>query len=123
MNRMIGFLFGILYIDLLFHSSHAYAIELTATTTLQRLGALLFAGVATIIFYYFCRKFFPLSFFHGVIVASGFFASFDIVVIHWIFQLHRLTYGPEVYILEPLLVIIGILMFLYGIKKEREVIA
>lgn len=120
MSRILGLLVGALFIDQLFHSHHVFALELTAKTTLERLGALLFGGIMTILFYYVCCKYFPSSFFHGVIVASGFFASFDIIVFHWIFKLHRLTYGPEVNIIEPLLVVAGFIMFSYGITRERK---
>lgn len=119
-SRFIGFLIGILYIDWLFHSRDVYAFGFAATTTGERLVALLFAGLGTIVFFMICAKFFLASFFHGVIAASGFFASFDIVVIHWFFKLHRLTYGPEADIIEPILVIVGILLLIYSIKKERK---
>ncbi|OLO28186.1 hypothetical protein BTR23_18065 [Alkalihalophilus pseudofirmus] len=75
MRRILGFLIGVLYTDWLFHTRHVYALELTATTTLEWIGALAIGGGATILFFTLCRKFFPISFFHGVIAASGFFAS------------------------------------------------
>ncbi|WP_078429152.1 hypothetical protein [Alkalihalobacterium alkalinitrilicum] len=120
MRRILGFLIGVLYTDWLFHTRHVYALELTATTTLERIGVLAIGGGATILFFILCRKFFPISFFHEVIAASGFFASFDIVVFHWIFNLHRLTNGPEADLIEPILVLIGIILFIYGIQKEKK---
>ena len=121
LNRMLGFLMGILSMDLLFHTRYVFAIELGATTTGERMGSLLFGAVMTLFFYYLCKKFFPVSFFHGVLAASGFFASFDIMVFHWIFKLHRLTYGPEVNVIEPFLVVVGIAMLVYAIYKERNI--
>src|SRR6266496_6714589 len=44
------------------------------------------------------------SFFHGFLVAVGVFLSIDIVVVHWIFRLHRVTAGPEANVIEPILV-------------------
>ncbi|WP_096186116.1 hypothetical protein [Evansella halocellulosilytica] len=120
MNKWLSFIVGILFVDLLFHSGHAYAIGLKATTLFERLSALLFTLILTILFYYLCRKFFSNSFFHGVLFSSGFFASFDIIVVHWIFQLHRLTHGPEANILEPFLVVVGITMMIYAITRERN---
>ncbi|MDQ0253432.1 hypothetical protein J2S74_000804 [Evansella vedderi] len=122
MSRFIGFLIGVLYMDWIFHSRHVYAFELAATTTAERLGALAFIGLGTILFFIFCAKFFLASFFHGVLAAAGFFASFDIVVIHWIFQLHRLTAGPEANVIEPILVVVGIILFIYAIKRERGLV-
>lgn len=118
--RLLGFLIGVLYTDWLFHTGQVLAFELEATTMGERLGALTFGGGATILFYIICAKLFSLSFFYGVIAASGFFASFDIVVFHWIFQLHRITAGPEADIIEPILVVLGVIMLLYGIKKENK---
>ncbi|MCL7747696.1 hypothetical protein [Halalkalibacter alkaliphilus] len=120
MSRLIGFLIGVLYTDWLFHTDNVNAFGFAATTTGERIGSLLFAGGVTVVFYIVCAKLFSSSFFHGVIAASGFFASFDIVVIHWIFELHRLTHGPEADIIEPILVVIGIILLVYGIKKEKK---
>ncbi|MEB1805836.1 MAG: hypothetical protein LPK26_00750 [Bacillaceae bacterium] len=124
MKRTIGFFIGIfvgfLYTDWLFHTQHVHAFEMTATTTVERLSALAFGGAGTILFFIICRKVFSLSFFHGVLAASGFFASFDIVVFHWLFRLHRLTYGPEADIIEPILVVIGIILLVYAVRKEKN---
>ncbi|WP_078593372.1 hypothetical protein [Evansella clarkii] len=120
MARWVAFLAGALYIDFLFHSGYAHGFGFEATTMAGRLGALFFVLIVTLLVYYISYKFFPPSFFHGVIFASGFFASFDIIVIHWVFQLHRLTYGPEVVVLEPLLVIAGIAMIIFSVKREKN---
>ncbi len=120
--RFISYFFGVIYVDLLFHQYQAQAFGFPAQTTGERLGVLAFAGAVTLLFYFISWRFFPPSFFHGVLIASGFFATFDIIVIHWIFHLHRLTYGPEAFIIELLLVITGFGMLAYGLIRERKTI-
>ncbi len=65
-------------------------------------------------------RFYSSSFFHGFLVACGVFLSFDIVLFHWIFRLHRITSGPEADIIEPLFVLIGIGFVAYGLMNERR---
>jgi len=60
------------------------------------------------------------SFFHGFLVAVGVFLSLDIVVVHWIFGLHRVTAGPEANVIEPILVAAGIGFVIYGLRRERR---
>jgi Predicted membrane protein (DUF2243) len=66
------------------------------------------------------RRFFSRSFFHGFMVSSGVFLSFDIVVFHWLFRLHRITSGPEANVIEPLLVLMGIGFVGYGLTHENR---
>ncbi len=60
------------------------------------------------------------SFFHGFLVAVGVFLSIDIVVVHWIFRLHRVTGGPEANVIEPILVAAGAAFVIYGLRRERR---
>jgi uncharacterized membrane protein len=66
------------------------------------------------------RRFYSRSFFHGFMVSSGIFLSFDIVVFHWLFKLHRVTPGPEANIIEPLFVLAGIGFIAYGLINEKR---
>src|SRR6266545_3257125 len=66
------------------------------------------------------RRFYSRSFFHGFMVSSGVFLSFDIVVFHWVFRLHRITSGPEANVIEPLLVLMGIAFVAYGLRHENR---
>lgn len=59
------------------------------------------------------------SFFNGFLVAIGIFMSFDMILFHWIFQLHRLTSGPEANVLEPFFVGLGIVFVVVGLRRER----
>jgi hypothetical protein len=66
------------------------------------------------------RRFGSSSFFHGFLVAVGVFLSLDIVVVHWIFRLHRVTAGPEANVIEPILVAFGVGFVIYGLRRERR---
>jgi uncharacterized membrane protein len=104
--------------DFFFHIIEAFAAGLKADTPLERIGAVLCGITVLLILMAVFHKFFSRSFFNGFTVAVGLFLSFDIVVFHWIFQLHRITNGPEANWLEPVLVVIGIIFVTYGVKKE-----
>jgi hypothetical protein len=58
------------------------------------------------------------AFFYGFLVAVGVFLSLDIVLVHWIFRLHRITAGPEANIIEPILVLAGVGFVVYGLRRE-----
>jgi hypothetical protein len=117
--RIIGAIVGFFTVDFLFHIIDALAFGLKANTAPERIGAVGFGIlILLILMTLFCR-FFSKSFFHGFIVATGLFLSFDIVVFHWIFQLHRITSGPEANWLEPLFVVGGTCLLFLGIRREQ----
>jgi uncharacterized membrane protein len=60
------------------------------------------------------------SFFNGFLVAIGTFLSFDMILFHWVFQLHRLTSGPEANFLEPFFVALGVVFVFVGLWRERS---
>lgn len=60
------------------------------------------------------------SFFRGFLVAVGIFLSFDMVVFHWVFRLHRITEGSEANVIEPLLVVVGVGFVTYGLRRESS---
>jgi len=102
----------------LFHLNEALAFTLKATTMPERLGSVLVAVVLFVVLAYLAFRFFSRSFFHGFIVAAGLILSLDIVLLHWIFQLHRITNGPEADLLEPLFVLCGIALTAIGVRRE-----
>ncbi|WP_142383599.1 DUF2243 domain-containing protein [Bacillus sp. V5-8f] len=106
--------------DSFFHMIHAFAAGLKADSPAERIGAVVFGMAVLMILMGLFKKFFSQSFFQGFIVAAGLFLSFDIVVFHWVFQLHRITNGPEANWLEPVLVVFGSIFVWYGITKERQ---
>jgi len=102
----------------LFHLQEAVAFTLKATTLPERLGSVSAAVILFLILAYLAFHFFSRSFFHGFIVSAGLILSLDIVFLHWIFQLHRITSGPEADVLEPLFVLCGIALTIVGVKRE-----
>jgi hypothetical protein len=121
-KRMIGFITGFLLTSLFFHSIKANAMGLQLETALDRITAVGSGLIVLLFLMVIFKKRFSSSFFHGFLVATGLFLSFDIVVFHWFFQLHRITNGPEANWLEPIFVAIGTMFLTYGIKKERAVV-
>ncbi|WP_158553367.1 DUF2243 domain-containing protein [Peribacillus saganii] len=118
--RFLGVLAGFLVADSFFHIVDGFAAGLKAESPAERIGAVVFGMVVLTTLMWFFKRFFSSSFFHGFLVATGLFLSFDIIVFHWVFQLHRITNGPEANWLEPIMVIFGSLFVWYGIIKERK---
>jgi uncharacterized membrane protein len=116
--RILGVIFGFIISDFIFHLVKSSAAGLKAETEGERIGAVLFGMLILLILMFIAHLIFSKSFIQGFIVATGLFLSFDIVVFHWIFQLHRITNGPEANWLEPILVVSGIIFIWYGIRRE-----
>jgi uncharacterized membrane protein len=113
-------LLGFLFADMVLHFVEIYAMGLPATTMGERIGAVMFGVIALFILMVVMRRYFNNSCYKGFVVATGLFLSFDIVVFHWIFQLHRITNGPEANIFEPIFVVVGTIFVIYGLRKERK---
>jgi hypothetical protein len=118
-QRLLGMTAGLAVTNLFFHSSDALAMSLRAETMPARIGAVMLAVVVIIATMIGARLWFPRPFFHGFVVANGLFLSFDIVVLHWIFQLHRITSGPEANVLEPIFVVVGVGFLVFGLRGAR----
>jgi len=88
------------------------------TTMGGRIGVIMIGVVALVGFLSLSMRFGP-SFFRGFLVAIGTFLSFDLILFHWVFQLHRLTIGPESDIIEPAFMLLGLAFIVYGIRAER----
>jgi hypothetical protein len=93
---------------------------ITVATMTGRIAVVALGAAVLIACQVASSRFFSRSFFHGFMVSSGIFLSFDIVVFHWVFRLHRITSGPEANIIEPLLVLIGIGFIVYGLTHEKR---
>jgi hypothetical protein len=120
MFRQVISLFTIGYGLFLLFPSEVHAMGLEAETSTQRIGAILLGALVFIMFMLHCHRRFTKSFFNGFIVSTGLFFSFDIVVFHWVFNLHRITSGSEADILEPILVLIGIIFLVLGLRNESH---
>ncbi|HYK72085.1 MAG TPA: DUF2243 domain-containing protein, partial [Pseudoneobacillus sp.] len=99
------------------HSIKAYAMGVQLQSAGERVGAVGTGLVILFVIMMILKRWFAASFFHGFLVATGLFLSFDIVVFHWFFHLHRITSGPEANLLEPIFVVFGTLLVIYGLKK------
>jgi hypothetical protein len=94
-------------------------VSLKADTTPQRVLVVMLGAGILLLMLVLVRRWFARTFFHGFLVAVGIFLSFDIVVFHWVFQLHRIRAGREADVIEPLLVALGIGFVTYGLRRDR----
>jgi hypothetical protein len=120
LKMLLGVITGALITYQVQHIFSAHAFGYTNTNAMHRIGAVLFGIVVLLIFMEIFRRFFSPSFFHGFVVATGLFLSFDIAVFHWIFKLHRITSGSEANVLEPIFVCLGILLIWQGVHRELK---
>jgi uncharacterized membrane protein len=90
------------------------------TTMAGRIAVLAFGSAFFIACLEAARRYYSRAFFHGFLVSAGIFLSFDVVVFHWIFGLHRVTSGPEANVIEPLAVLLGIVFIAYGLTREKS---
>ncbi|WP_442599718.1 hypothetical protein [Neobacillus sp. D3-1R] len=118
-KRLLGFISGYFSMSIFLHSIKAYAMGVQLQSAGERIGAVGTGLVILLLIMIILKKWFSPSFFHGFLVATGLFLSFDIVVFHWFFHLHRITSGPEANWLEPIFVVFGIALFFYGLKREK----
>lgn len=97
------------------------AITLYPVTTPTGQIAVLAVAIAVLIgFLFWSKQTASASFFWGVLAGNGFVLSFDIVWVHWMFGLHHLTNTQMDLVLEPLLVLLGIIFLCFGITRERR---
>ena len=81
--------------------------------------AVLAAAIAALIgFLLWSKRATSASFFWGALAGIGFVLSFDIVWVHWIFGLHHLTNTKMDLVLEPLLVLLGLVFLWFAITRE-----
>lgn len=120
MKIWFGFILGIFAMS--HWSTSAFAWELKAETMVERIGAVGLGVVILLFILLFIYKRYHSSFFHGFIAAIGLFLTVDNILFHWVFQLHRVTSGPEANVLEPLFVLAGLCLVYYTWKKEKQTI-
>lgn len=90
------------------------------TSPAPMLLVLLVAVAVLVAFLIWSKRAASNSFFLGVLAGTGLVLSFDIVWVHWLFGLHHLTNTRMDLILEPLLVLLGIVFLWFGISRERR---
>ena len=97
------------------------AFTLYPVTAPAGLIAVLAAAIAALVgFLLWSKRATSVSFFWGVLAGIGFVLSFDIVWVHWIFGLHHLTNTQMDLVLEPLLVLLGLIFLWFAITRERR---
>jgi hypothetical protein len=97
----------------------ALAITLYPVTTPAAQLAVLAAAVAALVgFQLWSKRATSASFFRGVAAGNGFVLTFDIVWVHWMFGLHHLTNTQMDLVLEPLLVLLGLVLLWFAITVE-----
>ena len=89
------------------------------STMSGRLAVIGFGCLCLVLFLVLAKRVSP-AFFNGFLVAIGTFLSFDMILFHWVFQLHRLTSGPEADVLEPFFVLLGVAFIVVGLRRERR---
>jgi len=90
------------------------------TTPAGQIAVLAVAVAALIGFLLWSKRATSASFFWGVLAGMGFVLSFDIVWVHWIFGLHHLTNTQMDLVLEPMLVLLGLVFLRFAITRERR---
>lgn len=116
--RFTGIFCGVILAESILHISNAEALSLKASTMEERIGAVIFGVTLLSVLVYLVKRIFSAAFVNGFLVATGLFLSFDIVMFHWIFQLHRVTNGPEANVLEPIFVMAGVFLTVFGLRRE-----
>ncbi|MEX1287611.1 MAG: DUF2243 domain-containing protein [Acidimicrobiia bacterium] len=61
---------------------------------------------------------YSVSFVNGFLVAVGIFLTFDLFLVHWVLELHRVTSGPEALWIEITLFTAGLLFAYVGLRRE-----
>jgi hypothetical protein len=90
------------------------------TAPAGQLAVLAVAVAALVGFLLWSKRATSASFFWGVLAGMGFVLSFDIVWVHWIFGLHHLTNTQMDLVLEPMLVLLGLVFLWFAITRERR---
>ena len=109
------------------HQAHAPSPNLVLAFTFYpvtnpagQLAVLAVAVAALVAFQLWSLRATSAAFFRGVLAGTGFVLSFDIVWVHWIFGLHHLTNTQMDLVLEPALVLIGLVFLWFAITRERR---
>lgn len=85
-----------------------------------RVAVVVLAAAIVLLSLALAKRYYPSAFFRGFLVAVGVIFSFDIVVIHWVFGLHRITAGSEADVIEPIVVATGVAFVILGLRGESQ---
>ena len=90
-------------------------------TMAGRVAGVLLAVLVLLATLYLANRWYSVSFFNGFLVAVGIFLSFDLFLVHWMMELHRITSGEEAIWLEIPLFVAGVIFIVIGVGRERQV--
>ena len=93
---------------------------LAPETTGGRIAGVFLAVLVLLVTLYFANRWYSVSFFNGFLVAVGIFLSFDLFLVHWMMELHRVTSGDEAIWLEIPLFVAGLTFIVVGVRRERQ---
>jgi hypothetical protein len=94
----------------------AMGLWMLRETIAGRVAVVLLAAAFLLLPLVLAKRLASSSFFRGFLVAVGVFLSFDIVVFHWLFRLHRITAGSQANVIEPILVAAGAGFVIHGLR-------
>ena len=83
-----------------------------------RIFGVAIAVVVVVAMLYVIYRWMNVSFFNGFLVAVGTFLSVDLLLVHWVMELHRITSGPEAVWIEVILFGIGVVFVTLGLRRE-----
>ena len=96
-----------------------YAIQAVVPETMTgRVGAVLLVTALLFGAIYLAHRLYSASFVNGFLVATGLFLTLDLVLVHWVFELHRITSGSEAIWLEVVFVLAGFVFITIGLRRE-----
>ena len=96
-----------------------FAIQaLVPETMAGRIAVVLLVTATLLGTIYIAHKLYSTSFVNGFLVAIGIFLTLDLIIVHWLFELHRITSGPEAVWLEGMFVLVGIVFLTIGLRRE-----
>ena len=87
-----------------------------------RIGGVALAVVIVLATVVLAYRLYSVSFFNGFVVAVGLFISIDLLLVHWMMEIHRITAGEEAIWLEIPLFVSGLAFVVVGLRRERSAV-
>jgi hypothetical protein len=85
-----------------------------------RIGGIALAVAVLLGTIWLVHRRYSVSFVNGFLVAVAVFLTFDLLLVHWVMELHRVTSGPEALWVELVLFAAGLLFLVLGLRREAR---